>query len=604
MRIFFPFSFWETAATGSAPTVSTVDVAISDTLGGSFVPIHGTNFTGATAVHFGAVAATAFAVISDSLIYAVAPAQGGGSIDVHVTNGSGTGSTTGTPFVYWDPSVEVSCTLFLDRGDYVQSHGWDARVGSDALTSTSGTWSDESNLFPKSTLVAGHGGLKGPDITTLWGATAGTVACVFRPTGVTTTGDQTGTPYNFDSFFTNQGTGPFSVWAGSYGGLDHIGAHVYDTTAGFYRIAQVTGAPGTLIGNSVHNVTIQSSSSSVSIAFDGAAPTTIATSSRANVGWSSGNDAMILSQYDSTVHAQGDAVTIAVFNDSISLPHYDAWARVRHGGQGVSGAPEIHQISSDVVDPGVTTSIVVQGKGFTGVTDVRLGVTSCSFYVISDTRLVVLIPSSSGTFTLAIKNASGWSQMTNVIKTANPKTIGTCVWWVRGDQGTTVTNGFISAWNDASGSGDANRNLGLTDGTNNYQTPQFTASDHRYNGKATVGPFDTGPFCMSSPAAWGTTYAEPFSEGVIGHSKGASNRYFLFGNVSHYCAIVNSSGTPVLYATNGTTSITCTSGGDDLSEAPALGIGVFDGSSSEFHRSGYSSTAQIDQSGKIGRAHV
>ncbi len=49
-----------------AATVTAVSPAAGSTVGGTLVTITGTNFTGATAVHFGATAATLFMVTSSS----------------------------------------------------------------------------------------------------------------------------------------------------------------------------------------------------------------------------------------------------------------------------------------------------------------------------------------------------------------------------------------------------------------------------------------------------------------------------------------------------------------------------------------------------------
>lgn len=56
---------------------------------GNLLTITGTNFTGTTGVTIGGVAATHFAVVSDSKIVATVPAGSAGSAPVIVTNGTG-----------------------------------------------------------------------------------------------------------------------------------------------------------------------------------------------------------------------------------------------------------------------------------------------------------------------------------------------------------------------------------------------------------------------------------------------------------------------------------------------------------------------------------
>ncbi len=83
------------AFTEPVPTVTAVSPASGPAAGGVRVTIKGAAFEGATAVHFGAKAATSFTVASSETISALAPAGALGSIDVTVTTAAGT-SPTGT----------------------------------------------------------------------------------------------------------------------------------------------------------------------------------------------------------------------------------------------------------------------------------------------------------------------------------------------------------------------------------------------------------------------------------------------------------------------------------------------------------------------------
>jgi hypothetical protein len=82
-----------TYTAASAPTVSALTPSSGSTTGGATVVLTGSNFTGASAVNFGSVAATNFWVISDNAIQATAPAGSVGSVDVTVTTPSGTSAT-------------------------------------------------------------------------------------------------------------------------------------------------------------------------------------------------------------------------------------------------------------------------------------------------------------------------------------------------------------------------------------------------------------------------------------------------------------------------------------------------------------------------------
>ena len=84
-----------------ATTVTSVSPASGPTAGGTGVTITGTNFTGATAVDFGSVAASTFTVGSAGSITATAPAQAAGTVDVTVTTPGGTSATgTADKFTY------------------------------------------------------------------------------------------------------------------------------------------------------------------------------------------------------------------------------------------------------------------------------------------------------------------------------------------------------------------------------------------------------------------------------------------------------------------------------------------------------------------------
>ena len=75
----------------ATPTVTAVGPTTGPESGGQTVTITGSGFSGATAVHFGAAAATSYRVVGDSQISALAPA-GSGTADVTVSAAGGTSS--------------------------------------------------------------------------------------------------------------------------------------------------------------------------------------------------------------------------------------------------------------------------------------------------------------------------------------------------------------------------------------------------------------------------------------------------------------------------------------------------------------------------------
>lgn len=97
----------------AAPTVTALSPASGPLGGGTAVTLTGTNFTGATAVSFGASPAASFSLDSATQITATAPAGSAGAVDVTVTTPSGTSATAGAGNDYTyvaAPSAPVTIT--------------------------------------------------------------------------------------------------------------------------------------------------------------------------------------------------------------------------------------------------------------------------------------------------------------------------------------------------------------------------------------------------------------------------------------------------------------------------------------------------------------
>jgi hypothetical protein len=94
------------AGTPPVPLVSKVTPKKGEASGGTAVTIIGSGFTGATAVDFGANAASSFEVVSSTTITAIAPAGTAGAADVRVTSPDGSSATgKGDVFKYGKPTV-------------------------------------------------------------------------------------------------------------------------------------------------------------------------------------------------------------------------------------------------------------------------------------------------------------------------------------------------------------------------------------------------------------------------------------------------------------------------------------------------------------------
>ena len=88
----------------AAPTISAVSPLGGLPVGGTAVTITGTNFTGATAIKFGAVSAPNPIVVSSTTVVVLSPAGTAGVVDVTATTSSGTSATSAADqFTYESP---------------------------------------------------------------------------------------------------------------------------------------------------------------------------------------------------------------------------------------------------------------------------------------------------------------------------------------------------------------------------------------------------------------------------------------------------------------------------------------------------------------------
>jgi Bacterial Ig-like domain (group 3)/IPT/TIG domain/Tyrosine-protein kinase ephrin type A/B receptor-like len=99
------------------PVVTGVSPASGPLAGGTSVTITGSGFTGASAVAFGATAATSFTVNSDTSITATAPAGASvGAVDVTVTTPNGTSATSQNDQYTYTPVGSATASLTDSNG--------------------------------------------------------------------------------------------------------------------------------------------------------------------------------------------------------------------------------------------------------------------------------------------------------------------------------------------------------------------------------------------------------------------------------------------------------------------------------------------------------
>jgi len=81
------------------PSLASLTPATGPAAGGTPVVVAGINFTGATAVYFGATASTVWTFVTDTYLVAVAPAHAAGAVNVTLTNATGVSTSVAT-FTY------------------------------------------------------------------------------------------------------------------------------------------------------------------------------------------------------------------------------------------------------------------------------------------------------------------------------------------------------------------------------------------------------------------------------------------------------------------------------------------------------------------------
>lgn len=120
-----------------APTVTAASPNIGSTQGGTNITLTGTNFTGATGVTIGGVAATDVVVVSATSITCTTPTGSAGVGSILVTNASGTNGANSLFFYIAATPTDTYIYLRGGRGDgFVPT--WTGTVAEQGMVDTSG----------------------------------------------------------------------------------------------------------------------------------------------------------------------------------------------------------------------------------------------------------------------------------------------------------------------------------------------------------------------------------------------------------------------------------------------------------------------------------
>ncbi|MGX9774013.1 IPT/TIG domain-containing protein [Janthinobacterium aestuarii] len=227
-----------TSATGAAdqftyigpPTVSGILPAAGPTAGGTSVTISGAGFSGATAVTFGATAATGFTVNSATQITATAPAGSAGTVDVRVTTTGGTSATgAADQFTYVSaPTVSGINPAFGPVGGgasvVITGTGFASTTGVTFGATAAPGFTVNSATQITATAPAGTGTVD-VRVTTAGGTSATSAAdqFTFIPTGVLTFATPAAASVPLGNSFTNAATS--TLTGGSYGALSYVSSN-------------------------------------------------------------------------------------------------------------------------------------------------------------------------------------------------------------------------------------------------------------------------------------------------------------------------------------------------------------------------------------------
>ncbi|WP_278536250.1 IPTL-CTERM sorting domain-containing protein [Delftia acidovorans] len=351
----------------SAPTVTSVSPTAGPTAGGTSVVITGTNLSGATAVTFGATAATGFTVNSATQITATAPAGSPGTVDVRVTTTGGT-----------------SATGAADQFTYVSAP---------TVTSVSPTAGPTAG--GTSVVITGTN-LSGATAVT-FGATAATGFTVNSATQITATAPA--------------GTGTVDVRITTAGGTSATSAADQFTYVPAPTVTSISPTSGPQAGGTTVTLTGTNLSGATAVTFGATAATGFTVNSA--------------TQITATAPAGTGTVDVRITTagGTSATSAADQFTYVP--------APTVTSVSPASGSSIGGTTITLTGTNFTGATAVTFGATAATgFTVNSATQITATAPAgSAGTVDVRVTTTGGTSatgaagQFTYVAITVTPATL-------------------------------------------------------------------------------------------------------------------------------------------------------------------------------------
>nr|WP_246670128.1 IPT/TIG domain-containing protein [Bradyrhizobium stylosanthis] len=414
----------------AAPTVTSISPTSGPATGGTSVVITGTNFSGATAVTFGGVAATGFNVDSGTQITATAPA-GSGTVDVRVTTIGGTSAVSAADqFTYIAaPTVtSISPTSGPTAGGTSVTITGTNFTGATAVSfggTTAGGFSVVNATTITVTSPAGTGAVD-VRVTTPGGTSATSAADQFTYFAVpsVTSISPTAGPQTGGTSVVITGTNLSGATAVTFGGTAATGFAVNTSTQ-----ITATAPAGTGIVDII--VTTPGGTSAISAADQFsyvAAPTVTSISPTAGPGTGGTTVTITGTNFSGATAVTFGGVAATGFNvDSATQitatsPSGASTVDIRvttAGGTSATSAadqftyvatPTVTSISPTLGPQAGGTSVVITGTNFTGATAVTFGaVAATGFIVNSATQITVPSPPGTGVVDVRVTTTGGTS---------------------------------------------------------------------------------------------------------------------------------------------------------------------------------------------------
>ncbi|KAB8066534.1 IPT/TIG domain-containing protein [Janthinobacterium violaceinigrum] len=330
----------------AAPVVSSISPTAGPATGGTTVTISGTNFSGATAVRFGATAATGFTVNSATQITATAPPGIAGTVDVTVTTSGGT-SATGAADQFTYVAVPTVTSLSPTAGP----------IAGGSTVTVSGT------NFSGATAVT-------------FGGTAAIGFTVNSATQITATAPA--------------GSGTVDVRVTTVGGTSATSAADQFTYVAVPVVSSISPAAGPAAGGTTVTISGTNFSGATAVTFGGTAATGFTVNSA--------------TQITATAPAGAGTVDVRIttIGGTSATSAADQFTYV--------AAPVVSSISPTSGPAAGGTTVTISGTNFSGATAVRFGATAATgFTVNSATQITATAPAGTGTVDVRVTTAGGTS---------------------------------------------------------------------------------------------------------------------------------------------------------------------------------------------------